>query len=71
MSCPGSKGLGWGGGGNVSLSLRLSEGGGTLRLACPLSVTRKFLSMELRSETYLGVFRLSLCGHFTAGMGLD
>lgn len=44
--------------------LRLSEGGGTLRLACPLSVTRKFLPMELRSEASLGVCRPPFCGHF-------
>lgn len=61
---PQQQGLGVGVGGG------LSEGGGTLRLACPSSVTRKFLSMELRSETSLGVFRPPFCGHFTAGMGL-
>lgn len=34
----------------------LSEGEGTLRLACFLSVTRKCLPVELKSETYLGIF---------------
>lgn len=68
LSCPSGEG-GGGGGGNVRASSEtFGEEGGTLRLACSLSV-RRFLPVELRFEPTEGFPSISsapaFCHHFT------